>query len=456
MRPKFLTPYWIPVWLFLAVIFIAAPTLRLPVCLAHQSTTLGWFDALFTATSAVCVTGLTVVDTGSFFSIPGQAVILLLIQLGGLGIITYTSLAFYLLGRRIALSDRLAVSHTLLNDPAFNLRRFVLMVTATVIGFELVGAGALLALDPVGFHPWSAIFHSVSAFCNAGFSLNADSLSQWRANIGVNLVFMVLIILGGLGFAVLLECAGVVRRLVLRGPHHVLDTPRLFSWRARVVLSTTFWLIFGGAILFFFAEWSGGSTLPTGELLMSSFFQSVTCRTAGFNTVEIGHLTNVSLMLMLVLMLVGGSPGSAAGGIKTTTARVLLGYVVAKIRGRSQVAVGGEGVAKFSLNKAITLFIFALLLVFLATVALQISEGGDIPHDRVRGMFLEMLFEAVSAFGTVGLSTGLTQGLSSAGKVIVAMLMFIGRLGPIWLLTALQSWQVEPRYRIPENDLPVG
>ncbi|MGE4505601.1 MAG: TrkH family potassium uptake protein [Desulfovibrionaceae bacterium] len=456
MRSKLLTPYWMPVWLFLAAIFIGAPLLRLPACLVHPEQGFAWLDAIFTATSAVCVTGLVVVDTGTFFTPVGQGVILVLIQLGGLGIMTYTSLVFYLFGRRISLADRTAVSQTLLSDPSFNLVRFVLRVVGICLSVELCGALLLLAQDPSGFHPWSALFHAISAFCNAGFSLYADSLSHWRADWGVNLVFMLLIVLGGLGFAVLIELGAVGRSLMRGGPRFVRLGPHLFTWRTRVVLSTSLWLILGGGVAIFLAEWAGGGEGPWNELLLSALFQSVSCRTAGFNTVEIGHLTNVTLMLMLMLMFVGGSPGSTAGGIKTTTARALLGYVVSKLKGGRQVIIGNAALSRSTRAKAISLAVFAMLLSLGATMALQISEGGDISHDLARGLFLETLFEAVSAFGTVGLSTGLTSVLTDAGKAVICVLMFIGRLGPIWLLSALQSWQTEPRYRIPENDLPVG
>jgi len=418
---------------------------------------LSFIDALFTSTSAICVTGLTVVDTGSYFTAPGQGIILLLIQLGGLGIMTYTSLMLYLLGRRVSLGDRMAVGLSLLHDPRFSLRGFLFRVLLMTLAIEGCGALALWLLDPSGFSLFSAVFHSVSAYCNAGFSLFPDSLVHWQRDWGVNVVFMVLITAGGLGFYVLNECARLFlarfKRLTSKN-----KTPcQRMSWHTRVVLNTSFFLVVGGTIVIFFAELAGGESFGAwkDELLMA-LFQSVTCRTAGFNTMEIAHMTNVSLVFMLFLMLVGGSPGSCAGGIKTTTIRALWSFIVAQFKGSSQTRIGRFALSSSSMNKAFTLVVFAGFIVAGATVVLNISEGGDIPHIQARGHFLETLFEVISAYGTVGLSTGLTGSLSPVGKVVVILLMFVGRLGPMWLLSALQSWQAEERYRVPEQDLPLG
>lgn len=451
MRSKFLTPFWMPILFFAVAILIGAILLHLNM--AHQGQDLSWLDALFTATSAMCVTGLVVVDTGTYFSHVGQGVILALIQLGGLGIMTYTSLVLYLLGRRVSLSDRIAVGQSLLHDPKFSLRRFVVSVAFITLIIEGAGAGLLYVLDPIGFNPYSAVFHSISAYCNAGFSLYADSLSAWRDNIGVNLVFMILIVLGGLGFHVLYESGALATNLFSRS-----NRPRYkLSWHSRVVLQTTFVLILGGTVAIFVAELAGGESFGDwSQELLAALFQSVTCRTAGFNTVEIAHMTNVSLVVMLFLMLVGGSPGSCAGGIKTTTIRAIWAFIVAQFRGREQVRMGRFALTPASLNRAFTLLVFAGFIVAGATLVLNITEGGDIPHIQARGKFLESLFEVISAYGTVGLSTGMTGSLTPVGKCVIIVLMFVGRLGPMWLLSALQSWHVEQRYRMPEKQLPMG
>ncbi|WP_022662380.1 TrkH family potassium uptake protein [Paucidesulfovibrio longus] len=455
MRSKLLTPFWLPVWFFIVAILVGGFLLHLDTARMPGVAPLSRLDALFTATSAVCVTGLVVVDTGSYFTTFGQGVILVLIQLGGLGVMTYSSLVFFLLGRRVSLTDRLAVSKTLLHDPSFKLSQFLVRVVIGTLFVESVGALTLYALDPVGFGPWSALFHSVSAFCNAGFGLYQDSLMQWRTNWGVNLAFIILITLGGLGFYVLHDCSIYIRkRIALRG--RITAKPRL-SWHTGIVLSTSLFLVAAGTVAIFAAEEMGGYQVGSwSEALLSALFQSVSCRTAGFNTVDIGGMTNVSLLFMIGLMFVGGSPGSCAGGVKTTTARVMWGFIVTQFRGGEQVRVGRFALDRQAMSRAFTLVVLAGVLVCAATLALNITEGGDAPHDQARGIFLETMFEAMSAFGTVGLTTGMTGTLSPVGRTVGILLMMVGRLGPIWLLSALASWQELPRYQIPEKDLPLG
>lgn len=453
MQNKVFSPFWVPVYAFALTILAGAAVLMLDFC--HPGRDLSFIDALFTSTSAVCVTGLVVVDTGTFFSRAGQNVILALIQLGGLGIMTYASLVVYLLRRKVSASDRVAVRQTLLHDPSFNLATFIIGVIVAVLSVEMAGALLLHAMDPDGFHVYSAVFHSVSAFCNAGFSLNTDSLTPWRGHLGINAVFSALIIMGGLGFYVLAECARKIRWLVLR--RNLPLQAHFFTWHTRIVLETTFFLVVIGALALLLAEKLGdeswGDILDVG---LASFFQSVTCRTAGFNTVDISALTNVSLIFMIILMMIGGSPGSCAGGLKTTTFRVWIGFIIARLRGRSQTRVGWYAMTEDSINKALTLLVFGGLIMGGAVILLSITEGHGLPHPQARGHFMELLFETVSAFATVGLSTGVTPELSSAGKSIIISLMFVGRLGPVWLLTAINSWQSEPRYRLPEDDLPLG
>lgn len=454
MRTKLLSPFWMPIYLFALGILLGSIFLHMDA--AHPGETLSWTDSFFTATSAICVTGLIVVDTGSFFSPFGQGVILLLIQLGGLGIMTYTSLVLYLLGQRVSLSDRMAVGYSLLHDPTFSLRDFLFRVVFGTFFIEALGAVSLWLLDPIGFPPGSAIFHSISAFCNAGFSLNADSLMRWQSDWAINGVFIFLIVLGGLGFAVLNEVTlHAVRRM--RGGTKPFPGTYRFSWHTTVVIKTTAFLIIAGTLLIFLAQMASGSdSLPWHQELLTSLFTSVTCRTAGFNTVEISGLTNVSLVLMLILMLIGGSPGSCAGGLKTTTFRALWGFVVSQFHGAPQTRVDRFALDTESMNRVFTIIIFAMFIVGGAVLLLEIFEGGDVPHQQVRGHFLDTLFEVVSAFATVGLSTGITEKLTNFGKTTIILLMFVGRLGPIWLLSALQSWQRPPHYRLPEDSLPLG
>jgi len=450
------SPLTLPIYFFLGAILLGAVLLKQEFCLAADG--ISWLDALFTSTSAVCVTGLIVVDTGSHFNTLGQGVILLLIQLGGLGVMTYSSLALYLWRRRVTLTDRISVGQNLLQNPNFHLGRFLLFMVGVTLAIEAAGAALLWVQDPAGFAPFEAVFHSISAFCNAGFSTNADSLMAWQGNLGVNLVFMALITLGGLGFAVLNEgVVAILQRLGLRKGRMSL------SFHARVVLRTSLWLVVVGALWIFFMElpyWlqAGGEDLPQSSAggALAALFQSVTCRTAGFNTLEIGAMTNVSLLFMIVLMLVGGSPGSCAGGIKTTSLRTLLAFMLAHIRARSQAVAGSRALDRDTVNKALTLSISAVGLILLSTLMLSISEGGGMPHSARRGELLEILFEAVSAFGTVGLSTGITGALSDFGKSVIMVLMFTGRLGPILFLSVLQSWHKPRHYKWAEESLMIG
>lgn len=454
MRAKLFSPYWLPVWFFAGSILIGALVLDLDVSQTEQA--LSFIDALFTATSAMCVTGLAVTDTGTHFTLFGQTVILLLMQFGGLGIMTFTTLFIYLLGKRVSLNDRLAVGQTLLHDPSFSLVRFVVRVVIVTFTLEALGALALWAMDPEGFSPYSAVFHSISAFCNAGFSLYPDSLTQWRDHWGINTVFMVLITAGGLGFYVLNECLTIAWRFLRERRLRRRGRP-LLSWHSSVVLKTSLLLVVLGAGAIFLAEGLAGNAPGNyGEWALVSLFQSVTCRTAGFNTLDIGGMTNVSLVVMMGLMLIGGSPGSCAGGIKTTTFRALCGFVAAQFRGHEQVQIGRFALSPPAVNKVITLFTMSILLIALGTIVLTSLESVGDNYLMGRDKFMVNMFEVISAFGTVGLSTGLTSQLNGAEKIMIIILMFVGRLGPMWLLSALHSWQTERRYELPRADLPLG
>lgn len=447
------SPFAWPIIFFALASVLGAVLLRLPPSLAHEP--LSWTDALFTSISAVCVTGLVVVDTGSFFTPFGQTVILGLIQIGGLGIMTITSLIFYLWHHRVSLADQLAVGQSLLYDPRFQLGRFLVRVTVLVLAIEAVGALLLHAAAPSGFPMGSAVFHAVSAFCNAGFSLQANSLVPWQQNWGVNLVFMGLIVSGGIGFSVLLELGGMARR-AWRRP--LGGAKWRFSWYSGVVLSTTAVLLIGGAAVLLVTEapqYKAAQDWSTR--IVSALFQSVTARTAGFNSVDIGTMTNASLLAMIVLMFIGGAPGSCAGGVKVTTARTLVAFIRAQFSGgQRQAVIGRYAVEHRTMDRALLLIVFAGTLVLLAIAVLSTTEGGDLPHPQAKGLFLDIVFEVVSAFGTAGLSTGLTAKLSPIGKYTLMLLMFVGRLGPILFLTALKDLQKPRRYAWPEQNLLIG
>lgn len=437
--------------MFAVAIVLGAWALHLPVSANGAPVT--FIDALFTSASATCVTGLVVLDTGADFSRFGQCVIILLIQLGGLGIMTYASLIFYLWRRRVSLRDRTAVGSALLHDSSFNLGRFLLKIVFACFVIELSGAVLLYLASPSGFTPFSALFHSVSAFCNAGFSLNADSLMGFRSNLAVNLIFIILIILGGLGFAVMIELVDWVSNRMSKEK----KAPVVLSWHSSITLKMTWILIlFGGIGLFVAERLQGQEPIGLGDSVITAFFQSITCRTAGFNSVDISQMTNLSLMVMLLLMFVGGSSGSCAGGIKTTTFAALLSFVRSQLLGRKQAVLGRFALSEQDLNKTLSLTVFALAVILTGTFLLTITDGAHTPHASAGGTFLEILFEVVSAFATVGLSTGITSSLSFGGKIVVILLMFVGRLGPIVFLSMIAEWRSEPRYQWPENTMMIG
>ena len=446
------SPLFLPIIFFGVLIIIGASLL-----LSAESDSvkpLSWTDAFFTATSATCVTGLIVVDTGTDFTLFGQGIILFLIQLGGIGIMTFASLAFYLWRQRVSFTDRIAVGQSLLHDPSFNLGKFLIRLVVWTFLIEFFGAVFLSVHAPNMFSPFYALFHAVSAFCNAGFSLFTNSLINWQGDWVINSVFITLIFLGGIGFSVLVEIQAHCSQLI-KPPRNKLS--KKLSWHSKTVLQTSIFMIVFGWVAIYLAEFVGNpKRMYIGEAALTSLFQSVTCRTAGFNTLDISKMTNVSLVVMLFLMFIGGAPGSCAGGLKVTTVRVLIAVIISQLRGKRQASIGQCGISEGIIRKAFLLFGFAVGIIFISSLLLDIAEGGDLPHYQVRGQFLEILFETVSAFSTVGLSTGLTAKLTVAGKWILIMLMFVGRLGPLLFVAAVQSIQKTQYYALPEEKLMIG
>jgi len=416
---------------------------------------LSWVEALFTSTSAVCVTGLTVVDTGTRFSPAGQAVILGLIQLGGLGIMTYAVFVALLLGRDVSFTDRRVIQDSLHHSPnpeLARLVRYMLLFTFTVEG---LGAAALWLrfhqkLGP-GEAAWLGVFHSVSAFCNAGFSLWADSLVRWRGDVLVNVVVSLLILLGGLGFLVNLELrqqAGLALRRRRR--------PRL-SLHTRLVLVVTLLLLATGSVAFLWLEWGNLLRgLSPGERLLASWFQAVTPRTAGFNTVDYSKAAPATLFVTVILMMIGASPGSTGGGVKTTTLGLIAALLAARWRGRGRATVFRRTIPHAVMDRALTLLLLAVVFVSLGTGLLLVTEGHSVPFEEAHPRFVALVFEAVSAFATVGLSTGVTPSLSAAGKMVLVVLMFVGRVGPLTLVLAVGPGPQRGRFRYAEENVMVG
>lgn len=408
--------------------------------------TLSSIDSLFTATSAVCVTGLIVKDTPTDFSRFGQGIILLLIQIGGLGIMTLTALFGVLLGRRFSVREHLIVRDTVIGPES----KSAAVSLGSIILFALLteaGGAALLTASwfagglSLGRSLGEGVFHSVSAFCNAGFSLFSTSLEQYSGNIFLNLVMMGLIVVGGLGFPVVLDLARNLRRR-LRGqrPRQTLHT--------RLVLITTGLLLLAGAVFFFAAE-SPGVLLdrtPT-EQVLASCFQSVTPRTAGFNTVNIAVLREATLLVLIVLMFIGASPGSTGGGIKTSTFSLLVITALATSGGVPAPATGRRRLPEAARHRAFAVFMlmFAALLFF--TLFLSLTQSAPL---------LECLFEAASALGTVGLTMGLTPRLTRGGRVAIIVAMLTGRVGPLTLALAIRPQRRAPLVSYPEEDVMVG
>jgi len=419
-RPELLLPAT-----FLGAILLGAGLLVLPPM--HHGH-VGPVEAIFTSTSAICVTGLIVVDTGSEFTRAGQSVILVLIQLGGLGIMTFGILALVLVGKRIGLAHEAAIKDVFTTVAAWQVGHLLAMVVLLTAGIE--GAG-YIALRAVGEEPWPALFHSVSAFCNAGFSLNADSLQH--SGTGVQMTVAVLIVAGGLGFTTLLEIGRQVTRWR--------DGRRRFSLHARLALRVTVILIGFGTIAYALIERDWQNAL----------FMSITTRTAGFDTVPVGALHGVTLLVMIPLMFIGASPGSTGGGVKTTTAAVVLIAARRVLRGRSDVVVDGRTLPESVIRRALGVLFFTATVVFCTILLLAMLEG-----DR-KEMLLQHAFEAVSACATVGLSTGITAGLTSASKLVLCGTMFIGRVGSlsVFLLLVLRDAPVS-RVRYPEERVLIG
>ncbi len=424
---------------FLVAITIGTILLSLPLATA-QGQRLPLIDALFTATSATCVTGLKVVDTGSYFSLFGQLVILVLIQFGGLGIMTMATLFGLMIGRRLGLRERMVVQEALKHSTLGGIR--VLLRYVIILTLSIEGLGALflyLRWRGAGIaHPgYCAIFHAISGFCNAGFSLFKDSLVGYRSDPAINITMLLLIILGGLGFIVLTDL-----RRYRPGREETL------SLHTKVVLTTTFFLIVLSIPLIFLLERNNTlSTLPQGGKILGAAFQSITPRTAGFNTLEIGSMREGSLFLLMLLMFIGASPGSTGGGIKTSTFGVFLVTILAFFRGKKEITFFKRTISHKVTREILTVITLALGLVILATFLLLITEGKE---------FIKVLFEVFSAFGTVGLSTGITDMLSKLGRIIITVTMFAGRIGPLTIAVAMGQREYAPLYKYPEERVMIG
>jgi trk system potassium uptake protein len=440
--PRRLHPARAVVTGFLVAVVAGTALLLLPVAAEGRGATP--LEALFTAVSAVCVTGLTVVDTPSFWSPFGEAVILLLIQIGGLGIMLFASLIGLLLARKLTIRGRASAQSETKSLGVADVRGLVKGIAS--ITFVIEGAVAvtlfLVFWLRYGFSLpdalWNAVFHAVSAFNNAGFALFSDSLMGFATDPLVCLPIAVAIILGGLGFPVIMQL-----RRELRTPLH-------WSMNTNIVVWATAVLLVGGTVYICVLEWNNPATLGSmdvGSRLLSGFFHSVQARTAGFNSVDIGQMHNETWLGLDILMFIGGGPAGTAGGVKVTTFAVLFFIIYTELRGETAVNIFGKRLSRAVHRQAITTALLAVAVVISATVLLMLIT--DLSLDRV-------LFEAVSAFATVGLSTGITPTLPAGAQVILIVLMFLGRLGPLTLGTAIALKQRPLLYELPKERPVIG
>ncbi len=451
---------------FIVLILTGAILLMLPKATPGRGS-LPFVDALFTSTSATCVTGLAVKDTGSNFTLMGQLVILALIQLGGLGIVILGAVLALLLGQALSVRETVAMQDLLSESTLGRIGRMVVFVFVATALIELTGAVALLPMwqtvpsPALDLHQqwYYSIFHAISAFCNAGFGLCSDSLVRYNRCWGVYVVICPLIVLGGLGFGVLYDLGGIAldrtlglcRRFVGGRCFRVPPAPRRMWLQTKIVLVMTACLIVGGMLaLFAFERLTNFGPTARNFSLLDALFQSITARTAGFNSVNIGALSDASKFILILLMLIGGSPGGTAGGVKTVTFMVVIMAVVATLRRRDDVEIFNRSVSLLIVRRAITVAVLFVIVLFGATLVLCITEASN--HFTM----MQIFFEVASALGTVGLSTGITPALTTAGKLIMILVMLTGRLGPLTLLAALAFNAKSVRYNYPNEAIVVG
>lgn len=429
---------------FFIIICVGTLLLMLPIS-ARSGAWTGWHDALFTATSATCVTGLVVVDTYQHWSVFGQMVILCLIQIGGLGFITMGMFFSIFLRRKIGLKERNLIQESVNGLQLGGVVRLVKMIVPWTLLIE--GCGALILtlrfVPEMGWKRalWNGIFHSVSAFCNGGFDLMGryeeySSLVRYQDDLVVNVVIMLLIVIGGIGF--------IVWDDIIRHKFHV----KRYLLHTKIVLATTAVLIFGGALLFFLFERENVlDGLSTQGQALSSLFGSVTARTAGFNSTDTGAYTQATRMLMVVLMFIGGSPGSTAGGIKTTTMVVLILIVISNLRGKSELNIFGRCLEEDAVKKASTVFLMNLSLAIVSVTAICALQPFAMD---------DVLFEVSSAIGTVGMTTGITRDLSFVSRTLMIVLMYCGRIGSMSFALSFLERKHHAAIRFPKERITIG
>ncbi|MBN3876037.1 MULTISPECIES: TrkH family potassium uptake protein [unclassified Nostoc] len=434
---------------FLAVIAVGTILLMMPFS-TSDGTWNNLIVALFTSTSAVCVTGLSVVDPGTYFSFWGQLFIALLAQIGGLGYMTTTTFLILLIGRKFDMRQKIAIQQALDRPGMSGSSQVIRSIIATTLIFEITGVFLLLPafVPEYGWSQglWLAIFHSINAWNNAGFSLFKDNLIGYQSSFLVVFTISMLIIFGGIGYQVILEMY-----LWLRDRIHKKIQTQVFTLDFKVATSTTIILLFIGIIAFFCIEIRNPETfgsLNFRDQILVAWFQSVTPRTAGFNTIDISKMTTAGLFITIALMFIGASPGGTGGGMKTTTLRVLTSCTKTILRGKEEVLLYDRKIAITLILKAVGVLVGSVATVIFATILISLT---DPTLD-----FIQILFEVVSAFATVGLSTGITGTISTAAKLILIVTMYVGRVGVLLLMSAVLGDPRPTRIHYPEENLLVG
>ncbi len=438
---------------FLFAIVIGTVLLSLPISSASgQATPL--IDALFTATTSVCVIGLVAVDTHLHWSFFGQAVILILIQIGGIGVVSITTGAMLLMGQKVTLKHQLLIGNAFNLDTLSDLVSFLKKIFKGTFIVEIIGAicYAFVFVPQFGWKKgiWYSVFNGVSAFCNSGMDiLGADSLTQYISNPWINVVTMVLAVLGGLGFVVWWDVIKVICMAKKK------EIPKRWIFRrctlhTKIVLSTTIALIAGGAICVFLFEYSNPATLgnlSTGDKIMAALFQSVTTRTAGFYTISQKGLRDTTALVSMILMFIGGSPSGTAGGVKTTTVVILIVAAISMIKGQEEVVLFNRAIPVKTIRKALAEALLSFFVCLAGALAILIVTQGSLT---------DVMFEMIGIVGTTGLTRGLTGTLDAVGKLIIIVCMYLGRVGPISLAVALQTKKKNGLVNFPEDEVAVG
>lgn len=444
LKNKSFSPYMTILLSFMVVTILGGILLSLPISMRYGKS-VKLIDGFFIATSAICVTGLSSIDIGSVYNIFGQMVILVLIQLGGLGVITFTSVIIIMISKKIGYYTKKIVQEDINIDTTFKIEEYVKKVIFSVIIIEFIGTVILFFefIKKFGFLKavYYSFFHSVSAFCNAGFSLFSDNLYGFKNSFIINMTIPLLIFLGGIGFSTILNCYNVLRK----------KEKRLTS-TTKLSIKISIFLVITGMVAMFILEYSNKSTignLSFGQKLEASFFQSVTTRTAGFNTISILGLKRSTSLLFVILMFIGASPGSTGGGIKTTTIGLIILGTLATLKNKDTIEYDKRSVSWRIYSKAITVLFISLIYTIICVFLLILFERNK--------NLLDLVFEVFSAFGTVGLSRNLTPSLADISKFILIVTMFVGRVGPLTIALALSKSNLKKgRYTYPQENILIG